>query len=330
MRVVITGGAGFLGRGLAARLLERGTLPHPDGGRETAITEVVLFDVVEPAPIAGGDGRVLAVIGDIGERETARRVIGDAGAVFHLAAVVSAAAEADLDLGMRVNLQGTVVILDACRECSVPPRFVFASSIAVYGGALPPAITDQTPAAPQSSYGTQKAIGELLVNDFGRRGIIDGRAVRLPTVVVRPGKPNKAASGFASSIIREPLSGAEAVCPVARSTRMWILSPRGAVASLIHACVLGPEEWGRDRTVMLPGIDVSVGEMVDALERIAGPSVVRRIRWRADEAVARIVGSWPHRFELERAARMGFGADDGIAAIIEAHIEDELGGRFVA
>ncbi|MEX2650380.1 MAG: D-erythronate dehydrogenase [Alphaproteobacteria bacterium] len=330
MRVVITGGAGFLGRRLAARLLDRGTLPDPKTGLDAAITEVVLFDAIEPEPIVGANGRVRAIVGDIADRASVRQAIGEAAAVFHLAAVVSAAAEADFDLGLRVNLDGVIAVLEACRACTVPPRFVFTSSIAVYGGALPQAIGDETSATPQSSYGTQKAIGELLVNDYSRKGFVDGRAIRLPTVVVRPGKPNMAASGFASSIIREPLAGTEAVCPVDRSTRVWILSPRGAVASLVHACVVPTEAWGTNRTVMLPGIEVSVGGMIDALQRIAGRSVARRIRWQPDAKIARIVESWPHRFGLERAVRMGFSADTDIDAIIKSHIEDELGGRFAA
>lgn len=330
MRVAITGGAGFLGRRLARRLLERGTLPDPASGRETAISEIVLFDMVEAESVAGGEGRVRAIVGDIAEREAVRHAIAEAGVVFHLAAVVSAAAEADFDLGMKVNVGGVVAVLDACRACRVPPRLVFTSSIAVYGGELPDAVTDATAATPTNSYGAQKAIGELLVNDTSRKGFIDGRAIRLPTVVVRPGKPNKAASAFASAILREPLGGAETVCPVERATRLWLLSPRGAVAALVHAAVLGPEAWGVNRTVMLPGIEVSVGDMVEALERAGGPAAVRRIRWQPDPAIARIVGGWPHRFALERAARMGFTADTGIDAIIAAHIEDELGGRVAA
>lgn len=330
MKIVITGGAGFLGRRLAQGLVERGALPEPTTGRDAAITEIVLFDAVEAAPPSGGGAHVIGIVGDVAERGATRAAIAGASYVFHLAAVVSAAAEAELDLGMRVNIQGTIAVLDACRACPAPPRLVFTSSIAVYGPAEGGAISDCTPPAPRSSYGAQKAIGELLVADYSRRGLIDGRAVRLPTIVVRPGKPNKAASSFASGIIREPLAGAESVCPVARDTRLWILSPRGAVAALVHAAALPAEVWAGDRVLMLPGIDVGVGEMVAALERAGGRAAAQRIRWQPDPAIARIVDSWPHRFAIERASRLGFRADGGIDAIIATHVEDELGGRVAA
>ena len=229
MKVVITGGAGFIGRQLAERLLALGELPDRDG-KPHPIDELVLFDAVEPAPFKTPDKRVRAVTGDIADRAlVARTIDGKTGSVFHLAAVVSAAAEADFDLGMRVNVEGTQAVLEACRALPQPARLVFTSSIAVFGGDMPPTLIDTTPLTPQTSYGAQKAIGELLLNDYSRKGFIDGRALRLPTIVVRPGKPNKAASTFASSILREPLAGQEAICPVERSARMWILSPRRAV-----------------------------------------------------------------------------------------------------
>ena len=325
MNVVITGGAGFIGRQLAERLLAVGELPGRNGKPE-AIGELVLFDAVEPAPLA--DKRVRIVTGDIADAALVRRTIaGDTAAVFHLAAVVSAAAEADFDLGMRVNVEGTRAVLEACRALAAAPRLVFTSSVAVFGGDMPAVLTDTTPLTPQTSYGAQKAIGELLVNDYSRKGYIDGRALRLPTIAVRPGKPNKAASTFASSILREPLAGAEAICPVERSARMWILSPRRAVAALLHAHALPASAWGTNRSLTLPGIDVSIGDMVDGLGRVAGPGPVGRIRWRPDAHIQKIVAGWPHRFDPARAKGLGFTADAAMDDIVRAHIEDQLGGR---
>src|SRR4051794_5205464 len=229
MRIVITGGCGFFGRGGAMRLLDRGTAAGP-------IDELVLFDNAPPVLPLPGDRRLRVVTGDIADRETVASLIAPGThAVFHLAAIVSGQAEADTDLGYRVNLDGTRAVLDACRALGTMPRLIFASSLAVYGGALPPEVGEATALMPQSSYGAQKAIGELLVNDYSRKGFIDGMALRLPTVVVRPGLPNRAASTFASSIIREPLTGRDAVCPVSPHTVMALASPRRIVAGLVHA-----------------------------------------------------------------------------------------------
>jgi D-erythronate 2-dehydrogenase len=246
--------------------------------------------------------------------------------VFHLAAIVSANAEEDFDLGVRVNLEGTRNVLEACRALPQPARLVFASSVAVYGGDMPEVLDDGTILTPQTSYGTQKAIGELLLNDYSRKGFVDGRALRLPTIVVRPGKPNKAASTFASSIIREPLAGEDAICPVARDAAMYILSPRRVVAALIRAFELPPAAFGMTRMLTLPGITVSIGAMVDALEQVAGERVARRVRWEPDPVIQRIVAGWPAAFDARRARAMGFEADPDVASIIRAHIEDELGG----
>ena len=330
MNVVITGGAGFIGRQLAERLLTLGELPGADGKPEK-IDQLVLFDAVEPAPFTTPDKRLRVVTGDISDRALVRQTVaGGTGTVFHLAAVVSAAAEGDFDLGMRVNLEGTLAALEACRALPKPPRVVFTSSIAVFGGDMPPTLTDTTPLTPQTSYGAQKAMGELLLNDYSRKGFVDGRALRLPTIVVRPGKPNKAASTFASSIIREPLAGAEAVCPVERSARMWILSPRRAVEALLHAHALPASAWGTNRSLTLPGIDVSIGDMVDGLGRVAGKGPVDRIRWQPDAHIQKIVAGWPYRFDPARAGKLGFNADRGIDDIIRFHIEDQLGGKFAA
>jgi nucleoside-diphosphate-sugar epimerase len=329
MRVVITGGAGFIGRHLAKKLLERGELAGADN-KPHKITELVLVDIVEAAPFPKPDSRLKTLAGDIADEKFVKTFMTpDTNTVFHLAAVVSSAAEADFDLGMHVNFDGTRVILEACRKFAAPPRVVFASSVAVFGGDMPTPLTDQTALTPQTSYGVQKTIGELLVNDMSRKGFIDGRALRLPTIVVRPGKPNKAASTFASSIIREPLAGQEAVCPVEADARMWYLSPRRVVEAFIHAHDLPASAWGWNRSLTLPGIDVSVGDMVESLRRVAGERFVKRIRWEPDPVIKRIVAGWPYRFTPERALKMGFKADKDMDEIIAAHIEDELGGKPV-
>src|SRR5579864_1852803 len=292
MRIVITGGCGFLGRRLALLLLDQGSALG-------AIDELVLFDNAPSALPLPDDRRIKVVTGDIADRETVRRLIAPNGpksgtdAVFHLAAIVSGQAEADTDLGYRVNLEGTRAVLDACRALGSVPKLIFASSLAVYGGALPHAVGDDTALTPQSSYGTQKAIGELLVNDYSRKGFIDGRALRLPTVVVRPGLPNRAASTFASSMIREPLSGKDAVCPISPETVMALASPRRVVASLAHALDLDGAALGQNRVLQLPGYSVSVGEMAEALRRVGGPAAHARLSWRHDPAIQAIVGSWP-------------------------------------
>src|SRR6185503_8762200 len=287
MRIVITGGCGFLGRRVAIRLLEQGT-------REGPVDELVLFDNAAPALPLPEDRRVRLVTGDIADRDTVAGLIGPGtDAVFHLAAIVSGQAEADTELGYRVNLDGTRAVLDACRALGTSPRLIFASSLAVYGGALPPEVGDDTALTPQTSYGTQKAIGELLVNDYSRKGFVDGRALRLPTVVVRPGRPNRAASTFASSIIREPLTGQNAVCPVSPDTMMALASPRRIVAGLVHALDLPREAFGASRSLQLPGFSVSVGDMAAALRRAGGDAAHARIGWQPDPQVQAIVSSWP-------------------------------------
>ncbi|GIX48908.1 MAG: hypothetical protein KatS3mg131_3119 [Candidatus Tectimicrobiota bacterium] len=324
MKVVITGGAGFLGQRLARALLARGQLTGPQG-RPEPIDTLVVFDAAAPAAPPADDPRLQVVRGDIGDRAALADVLdAETGSVFHLAAVVSAAAEADFDLGMRVNLYGTLAVLEACRALPQPPRLVFTSSIAAFGGELPAVVDDTTPLTPQTSYGTQKAIGELLINDYSRKGFVDGRALRLPTVVVRPGKPNLAASSFASSIIREPLLGQEALCPVSPETRLAIISPRRAVDALLHAHELPPEAWGAYRAVNLPALSVSVEEMLAALRRVAGSRPLGRIRWQPDPHIQRIISSWPAVFTSQRALRLGFQRDARMEEIIEAFIADEL------
>jgi nucleoside-diphosphate-sugar epimerase len=318
MRIVITGGCGFLGRRVAIRLLEEGSAVGP-------VDELILFDNAPPALPLPEDRRIKLVTGDIADRATVAAVIAPGSdAVFHLAAIVSGQAEAETDLGYRVNLDGTRAVLDACRALGTCPRLVFASSLAVYGGVLPPAVGDDTALTPQSSYGTQKALGELLVNDYSRKGFVDGRALRLPTVVVRPGRPNRAASTFASSIIREPLSGQSAVCPVAADTVMALASPRAVVAGLVHGLGISGEEFGVSRSLQLPGFSVSVGEMAAALRRAAGADAYARISWEPDPQIQAIVGGWPQALATPRAEAMGFLRDKDIDAVIAAFIEDDL------
>jgi len=314
VRVVITGGCGFLGRRVALRLMERADLD-----------EFVLFDNAASALPLPEDKRLRLVTGDVGDPATVRGVVcPGTSSIFHLAAVVSGEAEADTDLGYRVNLDGTRAVLDACRALGTCPRVVFASSLAVYGGVLPPTVGDDTPLTPQTSYGTQKAIGELLVNDYSRKGFVNGRALRLPTVVVRPGRPNRAASTFASSMIREPLSGREAVCPVSPDTVMALASPRRVVDALLHAHDLPAAAFGTSRSLQLPGFSVAVGEMADAVRRAGGKEAYTRIRWEPNPLIERIVSGWPQALTAPRAAALGFAADNGIDEVVQAFIEDDL------
>jgi nucleoside-diphosphate-sugar epimerase len=327
MRVVITGGTGFIGRKLAQRLLQRGTIAGP-GGREAAIDELVLFDVAQPQPPIPPNNRLKIVTGDIADPATVRQLIDKStGTVFHLAAVVSGQAEADTDIGYRVNLDGTRAVLEACRALGTAPRLVFASSLAVYGGDMPEAITDETPLTPQTSYGAQKAIGELLVNDYSRKGYIDGRALRLPTIVVRPGHPNRAASTWVSSIFREPLSGVDVVCPVSRDSVMACLSPRRLIAAIEHVHELPAERFGYSRSVLLPGISATVDEMVDARRRAGGEAAVKRIRWEPDPVIQKIVDGWPRAIAAKRALALGIRADAGIDEIVQGFVEDDLPGQ---
>ncbi len=327
MHIVITGGAGFIGKKLAAVLLASDGI-ELQGQPKRQLERLTLFDVVEAEGLPA-DSRLQTIAGDITDSgQVADLISSSVDAVVHLAAIVSANAEADFDLGMAVNLGGTRHVLEACRSLGSTPRVVFASSVAVYGGNMPEIGNDDMWLNPQTSYGTQKAAGELLVNDYSRKGFVDGRALRLPTIVVRPGKPNKAASTFASSIIREPLAGEPAVCPVSRESVMYILSPRRVVEAFIHALTLPGEAFGPARMLTLPGISVSIGEVEEALTRIAGKTVADRIRWEPDDHIQNIVSGWLPAFDAVRAKGMGFAADESIDEIIQAHIEDELGGEI--
>ena len=324
MRVLITGGTGFIGKKLAARLLVDGRL------LDQPIERVALFDV-GPGEGVPDDPRIELRTGDITRPGVVLDLLRPGfDAIFHLAAVVSGAAEADLDLGHAVNLDGTRHLLAAVRAFDRRPHLVFASSCAVFGGEMPEVIADDTHLTPQTSYGAQKAMGELLVADHHRKGLLTGCSLRLPTIIVRPGKPNRAASTWASSIFREPLAGQAAVCPVEPDAAMYVLSPRRVIDALVHAMELPREALGMTRGLNLPGRTFTVAEMVAALRRVAGERTVARIRFEPDPLIQRIVAGWPTRFATPRAERLGFRADDDLDEIIRQHIEDELGGRIAA
>jgi nucleoside-diphosphate-sugar epimerase len=317
MKILITGGGGFLGFRLARALLARGQL----GGKP--VTSITLLDGAFPAA-AAKEPRLKAVTGDVSDANVIAKVCPpDTDAVFHLAAVVSGAAEADFDLGMRVNLLGTELLLAQMRKCARPPRLVYTSSVAAFGGALPAVLDDSTIANPQTSYGTQKVIGEYLVSDYSRKGFIDGRSLRLPTIVVRAGKPNAAASSFASGILREPLNGVVCECPVAPETGVWMLSPGRVVEAFIHAWELPAEAWGAQRWLNLPGITASVAQMIEALKKVAGAKAAERVVYKPDARIQAIVKTWPVNFRTPRALEMGFRADADVESIIRDYVRDE-------
>ena len=309
MNVLITGGGGFIGSRLAAALRAK----HRDA-------RIRLLDVAFPPQLAQS---FECITGDLASPEVIARSLGDdTDTIFHLAAVVSGGAEADFDLGYRVNLDGTRALLEACRKLPKPPKLVFASSVAAFGGKLPDVLDDSTTPAPQTSYGTQKVIGEYLVADFTRKGMLDGRSLRLPTIVVRPGKPNLAASSFASGIIREPLAGVAAECPVPADTGVWILSPKRVVDAFIHALELPSSAWPSTRVVNLPGITLSVREMIEAMGRVAGRETMDLVKFKPDARIQAIVRTWPVRFRTERADAMGFRADADFDSIVADHVAD--------
>jgi nucleoside-diphosphate-sugar epimerase len=307
MRILITGGGGFLGSRLAQSLVAR-----------DASAKITLVDIAFPNDT---DSRFTAVTGDLASPEVLAKVLpADTDAVYHLAAVVSGGAEADFDLGYHVNLDGTRALLEACRKLAKPPKVVYASSVAAFGGKLPDVLDDTTTPTPQTSYGTQKVMGEYLVADFTRKGMIDGRSLRLPTIVVRPGKPNLAASSFASSIIREPLAGVDVDCPVPDTTGVWILSPKRVVEAFVHAFDLPASAWPTSRVVNLPGITLTVREMLDAMGRVAGEAKVKHVRFVPDARIQGIVKTWPVRFRTDKALEMGFKADANFDDAVHQHL----------
>jgi D-erythronate 2-dehydrogenase len=320
MNVLITGGAGFLGAALARELIARQVL-RDENGNEQPISRLTLVDIATPRRL--DDKSICTIEGSIADPDVVKRALGeDTDTVFHLAAVVSGQAEADFDLGMQANFDATRLLLERARHNGNRPRFVFASSVAVFGGAVPAVVKDDTAPTPQSSYGVQKLMCELLLTDYSRKGFVDGRGLRMPTICVRPGAPNKAASSFASGIVREPLAGKEAICPVIPETRMWLMSPRRAIENLLRGQALQERALNAGRVINMPGLSVTVREMAAALERFAGPGAPRYIRWEPDDAIAQIVNSWPGLFSTPRAEELGFTADANFDEIVRAHAAD--------
>ena len=327
--VVVTGGAGFLGSRLARELLTAGSLDVAGCG-EQPLGRVTLLDRAPASADLAGDPRVAVTGGDLGEllgsAGAARDALAEADVIFHLAAAVSGECEADFDLGIRANLRVTETLLATCRALGTNPVVVFASSAAVFGASgehpLPAVVDDHTLPNPQTSYGVQKVIGEQLLADYTRKGFLRGRAVRLMTVCVRPGRPNAAASGFLSGIIREPLAGQRAPCPVGARTEVALMSPPRAIDGLLRAATSSDEAWGGRTAVNLPALTMTVAGMVAALEQVAGPETAALIDWVPDPAVARIVTSWPARFRAGRAARLGLAPDPDFGSVIAAHLAE--------
>ena len=327
MKVLIIGAAGMIGGKVTDRILAEGSIG------ESAIENLLLYDIV-PSQVADSSPLpVQARTADLGSPGEAERLVAHRpDLIFHLAAVLSGEAEADFEKGYRVNLDNTRALFEAIRGVGdgYKPRVVFTSTIAVFGKPFPDVIGDDFRSAPLTSYGTEKAMVELMLADYSRRGYLDGIGIRLPTICVRPGKPNKAASSFYSNIIREPLNGEEAVLPVPDTTRHWFASPRAAVGFVLHAAALDTGLLGDRRSLTLPGLSATVGEQIAALKKVAGESAVRRIRREPDTAILRIIEGWPERFDTARADALGFKAESSFEEIIRIHIEDELGGLLVA
>ena len=325
MHVVVTGGAGFLGSRLARELLAAGALPAAARAARP-LSRLTLIDRAPVPPDLAADGRVSVVRGDLAglldNDATARDTLAGAELIFHLAAAVSGECEADFDLGMQANLQATQVLLASCRALGTSPVVVFSSSVAVFGGSAGTVITDETWPVPQTSYGTQKVMCEYLLADYTRKGFLNGRAVRLMTVSVRPGRPNAAASGFLSGIVREPLAGQRAVCPVDPGTQVALASPAKAVGALLCAATTSDQAWGGRTALTMPALTVTVAEMAAALTRVAGPQVSALIDWVPDPMISRMFATWPARIQADRAARLGLTPDPDIDSVIRMYLAE--------
>lgn len=329
MQILVTGAAGMIGRKLVRALAEAGEV----GGRP--IAGFILADVVEPAAPEGFAGAVTRLVSDLSQPGEADKLVATRpDLVFHLAAIVSGEAEADFEKGYRINVDGARLLFEAIRRQGAQepycPRLVFTSSIVAFGGPFPEVIDDDFAPRPRASYGTQKVIVEHYLADYSRRGFLDGIGLRLPTICIRPGKPNKAASGFYSNILREPLIGEPAVLPVKDDLRHWFASPRAAIGFLLHAASVDTAPLGARRTLNMPGLSATVAEELDALARVAGPEAAKLVRREFDPAIAEFMSTWPQCFKAEQAEKLGFKAERSMDEIIRVHIEDELGGRIGA
>ncbi|WP_116134360.1 D-erythronate dehydrogenase [Tropicimonas sp. IMCC34043] len=314
MRVVVTGGAGFLGSRLIEALLTGGGLPG-----KGAVESILSFDRVA-CPVK--DPRVESRIGSIDDPDcVAAALSGEVDVVYHLAAVLSGQSEAEFETGLHINVDATRLLLEACRKLPRPPRFILTSSLAVFGGPMPEVVPETLAPMPQSSYGVGKAIGELLVCEYSRKGFVDGIVCRLPTIAVRPGKPNSAASSFVSGIIREPLNGEDSACPVPLDTRLWISSPETAIANLVLAGGIEGARLGINRVLNLPGITVTAAEMLDSLTRLAGQAARDRVALTSDPKVIDIVCSWPGAFDVARPVALGFVADTAFDAVVRQYMD---------
>jgi len=317
MHVLILGGGGFIGKRLAGELLKNGGLNQGE------LTHLTLMDFAFPDDMPA-DSRLECIKADFSDEAAIRKVLlYTPDVIFHLAAIVSGEAEKNLDLGMKVNFHASLQLLELCRHLAIRPRIVFASSCAVFGGDVSKIIEDETSPKPRSSYGTQKAMVELLMNDYSRRGFVDARSLRLPTIAVRPGKPNAATSSFVSSIIREPLHGKKASYPVPAETAVWILSPKRVIQNFIHAANIDEEILGPDRIINLPGLTVSVRQMIESLEQMTGPEIKKLISYEPDAFLQSIVLTWPPHFETRRANKLGFVRDTSATEIINLFVEEE-------
>ena len=323
MRILITGGHGFLGAKLCAALLSKGRL-SPGGASARPIEEILLADLRAGPYRHGDDARVREQLGDLSSANFIEQLFASPyDAVFHLASLVSGGAESDFEAGISVNLDATRMLLDACKAQSVPPALVFTSSVAVYGGSLPDVVDDHTALTPQTSYGAHKAACELLIHDYSRKGFVDGRAIRLPIIIIRPGAANTAASSAGSAILREPLTGEVYDCPLNADDALYLAGARDAVACIIRAAESAPELWGDFRAVMMPGRRTTPGDMVAVLADYGGEQLSGRVHWKPEPFIRNIVNAWPTRFESTRALRIGLAADSSFSTIISDFLADD-------